>query len=70
MEELTVPKISKIHLISWGRNFAETPSLCKVLVDSHEFCENCAFPQNFYPRNVGQITVLHTMQCHFSVPQY
>ena len=41
----------KFHLISCSGNFAIGPKLCG----------NCAFPQNFHTKKVGEITVFYVV---------
>ena len=32
-----------------------------------KLCENCAFPQNFHIRKLGEITVFYAVKCNKSI---
>ena len=53
-------KIPQFHPISWRGNFVEKHS-GKTQAIRPKLCGNCAFPQNFHTRKLGEITVLLTM---------
>ena len=56
---LSLLEMSKFYLISWCQNFVERHNF-------HSFgrtalCGNCAFPQNFHIRKLGNITTFYSV---------
>ena len=59
--EPALRKIPKFHLIYWRANFEERHSFGIVLGASPKLCRNCAFPQNFHTRTLGEISVFYAV---------
>ena len=61
---LTLRKKTVFHQILWSGNFVKT-QLALFHANSPIHCGNCAFPQNFHTRKLGEITLFHAV----GVPQ-
>ena len=63
----SLQKIPQFHLISWCINLMERQSFHVI---HQKLCGNCAFPQNFHTRKLGEITVfytVHVINCIFII---
>ena len=64
----TLCEMPQFYLISWCRNFVERHSFCicsvilKLCICILKLCGNCAFPQNFHTRKLGEITVFNVVR--------
>ena len=58
--EYALRKLPHFHLISWYGNFVERHSF-RIVSNHPKLCGNCAFPQNFHTRKLGEITVLYAV---------
>ena len=64
----TLCEMPQFYLISWCRNFVERYSFCicsfilKLCICILKLCGNCAFPQNFHTRKLGEITVFNVVR--------
>ena len=55
-------KISKFHLMSWFGNIMETQFSQSFGWYTRKLCGSCAFPENFYTRKLGEITVFYAVE--------
>ena len=53
-------KIPHFHLISWYWNFVERHSF-RIVSNRPKLCGNCAFPQIFHTRKLGENTVFYAV---------
>ena len=61
--EGTLRKIPQFRQISWCGNFME-----RQFRQSPKLCGNCAFPQNFHTKKLGEITVFFAADVAFANP--
>ena len=59
--QITMRKVPQFHLIPWCGNFVERRSFRIVSGDSPKTMRNCAFPQHFHTRKLGEITVFQVV---------
>ena len=55
----TLRKMPKFHLISWCGIFCKYAVSAEFQANCQKFCRNCAFPQNFYTKKQGEVTVFY-----------